>query len=162
MSPITTPKGAESLRADDVSPDEPAKGPMGKVAGLGGWLDDRTGIAKGSSLLRKVFPDHWSFMLGEIAMFSLVILLVTGVFLTFWFVPSAGTVIYNGSYVPLKGIAMSEAFKSTVDMSFDVRGGLVVRQLGHRHDFVPAGHQRRLHRLLPSGRPALGHRPAGG
>jgi ubiquinol-cytochrome c reductase cytochrome b subunit len=104
---------------------------MGKLAGLGGWLDDRTGAAKASSLLKKVFPDHWSFMLGEIAMFSLVILLVTGTFLTFWFVPSAGTVIYNGSYVPLKGIAMSEAFKSTVDISFDVRGGLIIRQIHH-------------------------------
>jgi len=84
-----------------------------------------------SYLLKKVFPDHWSFMLGEIAMFSLVILLLTGTFLTFWFVPSAGSVIYNGSYVPLKGIAMSEAFKSTVDISFDVRGGLIMRQIHH-------------------------------
>jgi len=104
---------------------------MAKVAGLGNWLDDRTGVAKGSSLLRKVFPDHWSFMLGEIAMFSLVILLVTGTFLTFWYVPSAGIVIYNGSYVPLKGIAMSEAFKSSVDISFDIRGGLIMRQIHH-------------------------------
>jgi ubiquinol-cytochrome c reductase cytochrome b subunit len=70
-------------------------------------------------------------MLGEIAMFSLVILLLTGTFLTFWFVPSAGQVVYNGSYVPLRGIQMSEAFKSTVDISFDVRGGLIVRQIHH-------------------------------
>jgi len=70
-------------------------------------------------------------MIGEIAMFSLVIVLVTGVFLTFWFVPSAGQVVYNGSYVPLKGIEMSEAFKSTVDISFDVRGGLIMRQIHH-------------------------------
>jgi ubiquinol-cytochrome c reductase cytochrome b subunit len=64
-------------------------------------------------------------------MFSLVILLLTGTFLTFWFVPSAGEVIYNGSYVPLKGISMSEAFRSTVNISFDVRGGLVIRQIHH-------------------------------
>jgi len=64
-------------------------------------------------------------------MFSLIILLLTGTFLTFWFVPSAGRVIYNGSYVPLKGIPMSEAFKSTVDISFDVRGGLIMRQIHH-------------------------------
>ncbi|MDQ1537627.1 MAG: ubiquinol-cytochrome c reductase cytochrome b subunit, partial [Actinomycetota bacterium] len=131
MSPMPTPKGADRLRADDEKPQRPAKGPASKVAGLGGWLDDRTGIAKGSSLLRKIFPDHWSFMLGEIAMFSLVILLITGTFLTFWFVPSAGTVIYNGSYVPLKGIAMSEAFRSTLDISFEVRGGLIMRQIHH-------------------------------
>jgi len=132
MSPKTTPKGAEGLRAGDVKPQLPAKGPRAKVGLLASWVDDRSGTAKPINyLLKKVFPDHWSFMLGEIAMFSLVILLLTGTFLTFWFIPSAGQVIYNGSYVPLKGIAMSEAFKSTVDMSFDVRGGLIMRQIHH-------------------------------
>ena len=132
MSTTATPKGAAGLRAKDVKP-EPAKGgPMAKAGGLAGWVDDRTGVAKPVSyLLKKVFPDHWSFMLGEIAMFSLVIVLISGTFLTFWFVPSAGQVIYNGSYVPLKGIAMSEAFKSTVDISFDVKGGLIMRQIHH-------------------------------
>jgi ubiquinol-cytochrome c reductase cytochrome b subunit len=131
MSPTSTPKGAARLRANDVKPEAHDKGVKGKIDGLGSWLDDRTGAAKAATLLRKVFPDHWSFMLGEIAMFSLVILLVTGTFLTFWFVPSAGEVIYNGSYVPLRGIAMSEAYKSTVDISFDVRGGLMLRQIHH-------------------------------
>ncbi|MDP9218953.1 MAG: ubiquinol-cytochrome c reductase cytochrome b subunit [Actinomycetota bacterium] len=104
-----------------------------KVAGgLAGWADDRLGIAKPSkTFMRKVFPDHWSFMLGEIAMYSLVILLLTGTFLTFWFVPSAGHVTYNGSWVPLKGVQMSEAYKSTLDISFDVRGGLIIRQIHH-------------------------------
>jgi ubiquinol-cytochrome c reductase cytochrome b subunit len=126
MSNTATPKGAAGPHAKDVKP-EPGKG-----GGLAGWVDDRTGAAKPVSyLLKKVFPDHWSFMLGEIAMFSLVILLLTGTFLTFWFVPSAGQVIYNGSYVPLKGIAMSEAFRSTIDISFDVRGGLIMRQIHH-------------------------------
>jgi len=129
MSAPATPNGAGGLRADDVKPEAPKKPPM---AGLAGWVDDRTGTAKPVSyLLKKVFPDHWSFMLGEIAMFSLVIVLVTGVFLTFWFVPSSHQVLYNGSYVPLKGIEMSEAFKSTVDISFDVRGGLIMRQIHH-------------------------------
>ena len=102
MSTTATPKGAAGLRAKDVKP-EPAKGgPMAKAGGLAGWVDDRTGVAKPVSyLLKKVVPDHWSFMLGEIAMFSLVIVLISGTFLTFWFVPSAGQVIYNGSYVPL-------------------------------------------------------------
>jgi ubiquinol-cytochrome c reductase cytochrome b subunit len=132
MSPNSVPKGAAGLRADDVKPEEPAKGAKAMAGGLAGWVEDRTGTARPTSyLLKKVFPDHWSFMLGEIAMFSLVILLITGTFLTFWFVPSAGQVIYNGSYVPLKGIPMSEAFKSTVDISFDVRGGLIMRQLHH-------------------------------
>jgi len=132
MSPTRTPKGAAGLRAEDVKPHEQTKGPKTAVGGLANWMDERTGTAKPISYaLKKVFPDHWSFMLGEIAMFSLIILLVTGTFLTFWFVPSAGQVIYNGSYVPLKGIAMSEAFKSTVDISFDVRGGLIMRQIHH-------------------------------
>jgi len=129
MSAPATPNGAGGLRAEDVKAEAPKKPPM---AGLAGWVDDRTGTAKPVSyLLKKVFPDHWSFMLGEIAMFSLVIVLVTGVFLTFWFVPSSHQVLYNGSYVPLKGIEMSEAFKSTVDISFDVRGGLIMRQIHH-------------------------------
>ncbi|MBC7560579.1 MAG: cytochrome bc complex cytochrome b subunit, partial [Dermatophilaceae bacterium] len=132
MSPRTTPKGADSLRAEDVKLEVPEKGAKAKVGGLASWVDDRSGVAKPMSyLLKKVFPDHWSFMLGEIAMFSLVILLLTGTFLTFWYVPSAGQVVYNGSYVPLKGITMSEAFKSTLDISFDVRGGLIIRQIHH-------------------------------
>lgn len=132
MSPRTTPKGADSLRAEDVKLEVPEKGAKAKAGGLASWVDDRSGVAKPMSyLLKKVFPDHWSFMLGEIAMFSLVILLLTGTFLTFWYVPSAGQVVYNGSYVPLKGITMSEAFKSTLDISFDVRGGLIIRQIHH-------------------------------
>ena len=118
MSPMSTPKGAESLRTDDANLESLAEKPKDRVGGLANWLDERTGAAKPMSyLLKKVFPDHWSFMLGEIAMFSLIVLLITGTFLTFWFVPSAGQVIYNGSYVPLKGIPMSEAFKSTLDIS---------------------------------------------
>ena len=131
MSPLIPSKGARRGRARNVEPEGPAKGPPAKVGALANWLDERTGMAKAAPLLKKVFPDHWSFMLGEIAMFSLVILLLTGTFLTFWFVPSAGQVVYNGSYVPLRGIQMSEAFKSTVDISFDVRGGLIVRQIHH-------------------------------
>jgi ubiquinol-cytochrome c reductase cytochrome b subunit len=104
----------------------------GPIGGIASYLDERTGTAKALRYgLRKVFPDHWSFMLGEIAMYSLVILLLTGTFLTFWFVPSAGHVVYNGSYVPLKGVSMSEAYKSTLDISFDVRGGLIIRQIHH-------------------------------
>ena len=80
---------------------------------------------------RKIFPDHWSFLLGEIALYSFIILLLTGTFLTLWFKPSSGEVVYNGSYVPLRGLAMSEAYASTLHISFDVRGGLIIRQLHH-------------------------------
>src|SRR6195952_486941 len=90
--------------------------PPSKVGAAAGWADDRLGLATlGKKNLRKVFPDHWSFMLGEIALWSFVILLLTGVFLTLWFVPSMGEVTYNGSYNPLRGIEMSEAFASTLE-----------------------------------------------
>ncbi|MET9272845.1 cytochrome bc complex cytochrome b subunit [Kribbella sp. NPDC003557] len=96
------------------------------------WVDDRLGIAKiGKKNLRKVFPDHWSFMLGEIALYSFIILILTGTFLTFWFKPSMAEVEYQGSYSLLKGLHMSEAYASTLDITFDVRGGLLVRQIHH-------------------------------
>ncbi|MFS3129689.1 cytochrome b [Nocardioides sp. Bht2] len=97
-----------------------------------GWADERLGLATAAKKnLRKVFPDHWSFMLGEIALWSFVVLLITGVFLTLWFRPSMAEVQYFGTYEQLRGLHMSEAFKSTVDISFDVRGGLMVRQMHH-------------------------------
>ena len=81
--------------------------------------------------LNKVFPDHWSFMLGEIALYSFIILLLTGTYLTFFFDASMADVVYHGSYVPLQGVEMSKAYESTLRISFDVRGGLVIRQIHH-------------------------------
>jgi ubiquinol-cytochrome c reductase cytochrome b subunit len=81
--------------------------------------------------LKKVFPDHWSFLLGEIALYSFIILLVSGTFLTFWFDPSMREVIYEGEYAPLKGVEMSAAYASALDISFEVRGGLLMRQIHH-------------------------------
>ncbi|MFZ9876682.1 MAG: cytochrome b [Candidatus Nanopelagicales bacterium] len=96
------------------------------------YVDSRVGFSAALKRnLRKVFPDHWSFMLGEIALYSFIILLLTGVFLTFWYKPSMTEVIYNGSYIPLKGVPMSEAFASTLEISFDVRGGMLIRQIHH-------------------------------
>ncbi|MBA2952246.1 ubiquinol-cytochrome c reductase cytochrome b subunit [Nocardioides sp. MAH-18] len=103
-----------------------------KIGALGNWADERLGLAAmGKKNLRKVFPDHWSFMLGEIALWSFVVLLLTGVFLTLWFVPSMGEVQYNGTYEQLRGVHMSEAFASSLNISFDVRGGLLMRQMHH-------------------------------
>ncbi|MCW2782233.1 MAG: petB [Marmoricola sp.] len=103
-----------------------------KAAGAATWADDRLGIATmAKKQIRKVFPDHWSFMLGEIALWSFVTLLITGVFLTFWFKPSMTDVVYNGSYSQLRGLPMSEAYASTLNISFDVRGGLLLRQMHH-------------------------------
>ena len=121
-----------------VAPSSPSVEPKAaptsnpQVPGAVRWADDRVGLSKLSGvLLRKVFPDHWSFMLGEIALFSFVVLLLTGVFLTIWFVPSMAEIEYDGSYQLLKGMPMSEAFASTLHISFDVRGGLLVRQIHH-------------------------------
>jgi ubiquinol-cytochrome c reductase cytochrome b subunit len=96
------------------------------------WFDDRLHASRFvAKSLDKIFPDHWSFMIGEIALYSFDVLLVTGVYLTFFYVPSLKDVVYNGSYVPLRGLHMSEAYKSTVDLSFSVRAGLVMRQIHH-------------------------------
>ncbi|NDL59474.1 ubiquinol-cytochrome c reductase cytochrome b subunit [Phytoactinopolyspora sp. XMNu-373] len=81
--------------------------------------------------LRKVFPDHWSFLLGEIAMWSLLLVILSGIFLTFWFKPSMAHVTYEGAYVPLRGLVVSEAYASTLNLSFEVRGGLLMRQVHH-------------------------------
>ncbi|MFZ5846389.1 MAG: cytochrome b [Actinomycetota bacterium] len=103
-----------------------------KIGGVATWADERLGIAGAAKKnLRKVFPDHWSFMLGEIALWSFVVLLLTGVFLTLWFKPSMAEVIYQGSYEEYRGLHMSEAYASTLGLSFDVRGGLLMRQMHH-------------------------------
>ena len=95
-------------------------------------LDRRLGMARfARTALNKVFPDHWSFMIGEIAMYCLVILTLTGVYLTFFFVPDSRQVVYHGSYAPLRGVRMSAAYESTLHVSFDVRAGLVMRQIHH-------------------------------
>jgi ubiquinol-cytochrome c reductase cytochrome b subunit len=102
------------------------------LARLGRWVDDRLGASRfARSALDKVFPDHWSFMLGEVALYCFVVLVVTGVFLTFFFDPSPRDVVYHGSYAPLRGLHMSEAYRSAVRLSFDVRAGLVMRQIHH-------------------------------
>jgi quinol---cytochrome-c reductase cytochrome b subunit len=81
--------------------------------------------------LNKVFPTHWSFLLGEIALYSFVVLLITGVYLTLFFDPSMTEITYNGVYQPLRGVEMSRAYASTLNISFEVRGGLFVRQIHH-------------------------------
>src|SRR5205823_6381092 len=95
-------------------------------------IDDRFGAAKAAKkAMRHAFPDHWSFFLGELALYSFVILLLTGTFLTLFFKPSMSDLIYHGAYVKLDGVHMSEAYASTLQISFDVRGGLLIRQIHH-------------------------------
>ncbi|GAB6984792.1 cytochrome bc1 complex cytochrome b subunit [Nocardioides pyridinolyticus] len=124
---MDTTKVANTNGTTPATPSKPSR--AGAVAT---WADERLGIATmAKKNLRKVFPDHWSFMLGEIALWSFVVLLLTGVFLTLWFTPSMGEVQYDGSYEQLRGIHMSEAMATTLNISFDVRGGLLMRQMHH-------------------------------
>jgi ubiquinol-cytochrome c reductase cytochrome b subunit len=97
-----------------------------------GWFDDRLGAASWArSGLRKIFPDHWSFLLGEVALFCLVVLVATGVFLTLFYVPDAREVRYAGPWEALRGQEVSAAFDSVMKLSFEVRAGLVMRQIHH-------------------------------
>ncbi|HYT30629.1 MAG TPA: cytochrome bc complex cytochrome b subunit [Actinomycetota bacterium] len=110
------------------------------IEGLFRWFDERLGAASfARKSLRKVFPDHWSFMLGEIALYSFLILVATGVFLTFFYVPDSTPVIYHGPYRPLDGQAMSRAYQSVMRLSFEVRAGLVFRQIHHWAALVMVG-----------------------
>jgi ubiquinol-cytochrome c reductase cytochrome b subunit len=106
--------------------------PGSALTGVGGFLDDRFRGARGvRTFFKKVFPDHWTFLLGEIALYSFIILLLTGTFLALFFQPSMSQVIYHGSYTRLDGVRMSEAYASTLNITFDVRGGLLMRQIHH-------------------------------
>jgi ubiquinol-cytochrome c reductase cytochrome b subunit len=102
------------------------------LAGTANYVDERVGV---SGILkefgRKIFPDHWSFMLGEVAMYSFFVLLLSGTFLTFFYDPSMTMVHYDGVYAPLKDAAMSRAYESSLNISFEVRGGLLMRQVHH-------------------------------
>ncbi|MGK4583706.1 cytochrome bc1 complex cytochrome b subunit [Kitasatospora sp. HPMI-4] len=124
--------------ASSVSTDaKPSSGstrakPANKWEAAADWTDGRLGIySLAKANLRKIFPDHWSFMLGEICLYSFVIIILTGVYLTLFFKPSMAEVVYHGPYAPLDGIKMSEAYASTMNISFEVRGGLLIRQIHH-------------------------------
>ena len=106
--------------------------PKTSVGKITNYVDSRVG---GSGMVkefgRKIFPDHWTFMFGEVALYSFVILLLSGTFLTFFFDPSMAETHYDGSYVPLRGVEMSEAYATSLNISFDIRGGLFMRQVHH-------------------------------
>ncbi|MEL4504179.1 ubiquinol-cytochrome c reductase cytochrome b subunit [Luteococcus sp. H138] len=119
--------------SDSLEPRTPTGASVAaKRGGAYTWFDDRLGFARlGKHNLRKIFPDHWSFLLGEIVLYSFIVCLLTGIFLTIWFKPSMAEVEYHGSYALLRGVPMSEAMASTLALSFDIRGGLLVRQVHH-------------------------------
>ena len=104
---------------------------------VGSWLDRRVGGAKFlRRALNHVFPDHWSFMLGEIALYFSVILVLTGVFLMMFFHDSSTQEVYHGSYQALDGLKMSDAYISVLHISFDVKAGLLIRQMHHWADLL--------------------------
>ena len=78
-----------------------------------------------------MFPNHFSFLWGEVALYSFVVLLVTGTYLTLFFEGSQQETVYEGSYEPLQGTEVSAAFDSVMRISFDVKGGLLIRQMHH-------------------------------
>lgn len=95
-------------------------------------LEQRTGAGAAlGKALRYVFPDHWAFLFGEIALYAFITLIGTGIFLTLFFEPSTSKTIYQGSYAPLQGQEVSLAYQSALDLSFDVKAGLLVRQTHH-------------------------------
>src|SRR3954464_3194555 len=96
------------------------------------YVDTRLGGAPFiPKTLRYVFPDHWSFMLGEIALYAFIVLVATGIYLTFFFDPSNRMTVFSGGYDPLRGLEVSQAFDSVMRISFDTTGGLVIRQTHH-------------------------------
>jgi quinol---cytochrome-c reductase cytochrome b subunit len=119
MSSLTTPtRGASAIEK--------------QAAEAATNADQRYHLAKGlRHQMNKVFPTHWSFLLGEIALYSFILLIASGVYLTLFFDPSMAEVTYHGSFKNLQGVEMSQAFATTLNISFDVRGGLFVRQLHH-------------------------------
>ena len=124
-STATPPVGAPPARQ------EAGKG-MRFVNWAANYVDERTSLSGFVKFLgRKIFPNHWSFMLGEVALYSFIVILLSGTFLTLFFQASNAEVVYDGSYAPLKGVEMSAAMSSTLDLSFDIRGGLLMRQIHH-------------------------------
>ena len=105
---------------------------QGRLAKAANNIDERytaSGVIRPQ--INKVFPTHWSFMLGEIALYSFIILILSGVYLTLFFDPSMSKVIYDGVYAPLNGVEMSAAYHTALDITFEVRGGLFIRQVHH-------------------------------
>src|SRR5215210_1423105 len=91
----------------------------------------RRATAFTATLRRRIVPTHWTDIFGIVTMACIVLLFVTGVALMFFYVPSSERVAYDGGYAPLHGVEMSRAFASTLGLSMDVGGGLVLRQAHH-------------------------------
>jgi ubiquinol-cytochrome c reductase cytochrome b subunit len=96
------------------------------------FIDQRSGTAPFvRKTLRYLFPDHWSFLLGEVALYCFIVLVATGTYLALFYTDSTADVVYHGPYVPLQGQHMTEAYRSVLDISFTVKAGLLIRQTHH-------------------------------
>ena len=104
-----------------------------KLGAIGGdWIDQRvTGGGFVKFMARKIFPDHWSFMFGEVALYSFVILIISGAFLTMFFDPTMSEVVYSGPFEPFQGLQMSRAYESALEITFEITGGMLFRQMHH-------------------------------
>jgi ubiquinol-cytochrome c reductase cytochrome b subunit len=97
-----------------------------------GSVDSRLRIASPlRKALAKVFPDHWTFMFGEVALYCFVVLVLTGVFLALFFDPSSAETTYHGEFAPMNGVSTTAAYASALELSYDIRAGLVIRQTHH-------------------------------
>jgi ubiquinol-cytochrome c reductase cytochrome b subunit len=124
--------GAPERRTAATGPRADATERPTELERLVGWIDRRTGVAgPARTAMRKVFPDHWSFLLGEIALFAFITLVLTGTFLTFFYTPDDRLVTYHGPDPTLQGAQMSAAFASVMRLSFEVQAGLLMRQVHH-------------------------------
>jgi ubiquinol-cytochrome c reductase cytochrome b subunit len=96
------------------------------------FVDQRSGSAPVlRKTLRYLFPDHWSFLLGEVALYAFIVLVATGTYLALFYEDSTATVVYHGAYAPLRGQEMTQAYRSVLDLSTSVKGGLLIRQTHH-------------------------------
>ncbi|MHB8531363.1 MAG: cytochrome bc1 complex cytochrome b subunit [Solirubrobacteraceae bacterium] len=96
------------------------------------FVDERLGASPLlQTAMRYLFPDHWSFLIGEIALYSFIVLIATGTYLALFFDASTSTTVYHGAFSPLDGQTVSQAFASTVAISYEVPAGLLIRQTHH-------------------------------
>jgi quinol---cytochrome-c reductase cytochrome b subunit len=76
-------------------------------------------------------PTRWTRLWGTVAAGCFAVLLVTGLLLLPGYDPSGQPAVYRGAYVPLRGLTVSRAYASTLHLSLEVPGGLLVRQAHH-------------------------------
>ncbi|SFC76138.1 ubiquinol-cytochrome c reductase cytochrome b subunit [Nocardioides terrae] len=88
-------------------------------------------MATYGGLAMRAEPNHWSRLLGAVSASCLAVLVVTGVLLLVHYDPSSEVVTYSGTYLPLRRVPVSAAYASTVHLSLEVRGGMLLRQTHH-------------------------------